>query len=183
MQRVLSLRPQKKCCSGKTWPTSMQTIIVCFSGAQGRVNDDFTPQPPLTRSLTSPDPVTDLTPSPISGGRERDRPGACLVCVWSTPPSTLPPPVTPAARQRNVTSSGGVRSSEVNGGYRDHLGKSGRGAGHLRSITEGWLEIDKHYSLELCFSVENSGHSGYYWESKWVSGYAHLQRFLILGGI
>ena len=21
-------------------------------------------------------------------------------------------------------------------------------------ITEGWLEIDKHYSLELCFSIE-----------------------------
>ena len=22
------------------------------------------------------------------------------------------------------------------------------------SVTEGWLEIDKHYSLELCFSIE-----------------------------
>ena len=22
------------------------------------------------------------------------------------------------------------------------------------AITEGWLEIDKHYSLELCFSIE-----------------------------
>ena len=21
-------------------------------------------------------------------------------------------------------------------------------------VTEGWLEIDKHYSLELCFSIE-----------------------------
>ena len=23
-----------------------------------------------------------------------------------------------------------------------------------REIPEGWLEIDKHYSLELCFSIE-----------------------------
>ena len=23
------------------------------------------------------------------------------------------------------------------------------------TVTEGWLEIDKHYSLELCFSIEN----------------------------
>ena len=22
------------------------------------------------------------------------------------------------------------------------------------NVTEGWLEIDKHYSLELCFSIE-----------------------------
>ena len=25
---------------------------------------------------------------------------------------------------------------------------------HFRVVTEGWLEIDKHYSLELCFSIE-----------------------------
>ena len=24
----------------------------------------------------------------------------------------------------------------------------------LRPVPEGWLEIDKHYSLELCFSIE-----------------------------
>ena len=24
------------------------------------------------------------------------------------------------------------------------------------SIPEGWLEIDKHYSLELCFSIEKT---------------------------
>ena len=24
-------------------------------------------------------------------------------------------------------------------------------------IPEGWLEIDKHYSLELCFSIDNPG--------------------------
>ena len=24
----------------------------------------------------------------------------------------------------------------------------------VKSVTEGWLEIDKHYSLELCFSIE-----------------------------
>ena len=24
------------------------------------------------------------------------------------------------------------------------------------TVTEGWLEIDKHYSLELCFSIENN---------------------------
>ena len=24
----------------------------------------------------------------------------------------------------------------------------------LGSLPEGWLEIDKHYSLELCFSIE-----------------------------
>ena len=25
---------------------------------------------------------------------------------------------------------------------------------HCAFVTEGWLEIDKHYSLELCFSIE-----------------------------
>ena len=26
--------------------------------------------------------------------------------------------------------------------------------GFLSFVTEGWLEIDRHYSLELCFSIE-----------------------------
>ena len=28
------------------------------------------------------------------------------------------------------------------------------------SVTEGWLEIDKHYSLELCLSISNLRLSG-----------------------
>ena len=28
-----------------------------------------------------------------------------------------------------------------------------KGCGITSGVTEGWLEIDKHYSLELCFSI------------------------------
>ena len=29
-------------------------------------------------------------------------------------------------------------------------------------VTEGWLEIDKHYSLELCFSIEKQPETVWY---------------------
>ena len=38
-------------------------------------------------------------------------------------------------------------NTHVNGMLVNHYGSQ---------VTEGWSEIDKHYSLELCFSIEKT---------------------------